>query len=93
MADQSEVTHEKNASRFAMTVYGHLSIAEYELREGVMTMTHTLVPAELRGKGIAELLVRAALAEARASNYKVVPACSYVAKFMARHSEFADLLA
>jgi predicted GNAT family acetyltransferase len=54
--------------------------------------THTVVPPELRGRGIAEALVRAALADARAAGRKVVPACSYVARFMERHREFGDLL-
>jgi predicted GNAT family acetyltransferase len=51
------------------------------------------VPPELRGRGIAEQLVRAALADARTAGNKVVPACSYVAKFIERHHEYQDLLA
>jgi uncharacterized protein len=58
-----------------------------------MVFTHTLVPPELRGRGIAEHLVRAALAEARTQGRQVVPACSYVAKFIERHAEYRDLLA
>ena len=37
--------------------------------------------------------MRAALADARAAGRKVVPACSYVAKFIERHREYQDLLA
>ncbi|MBP7481729.1 MAG: N-acetyltransferase [Lacunisphaera sp.] len=73
-------------------VDGHQSICEYELAAGRMIFTHTVVPPELRGRGIAEKLVRAALADARAAGRKVVPACSYVAKFIDRHKEYADLL-
>ncbi|MBC8040865.1 MAG: N-acetyltransferase, partial [Opitutaceae bacterium] len=32
-------------------------------------------------------------AHARANKLRVVPACSYVASFIERHREFADLLA
>jgi len=59
-----------------------------------MVFTHTYVPPSMRGKGAAEKLARAALADARANGRRVVPECSYVAKFIERHrAEYADLLA
>lgn len=87
------VRHNPAASRFEALVDGHLSVADYEWDGRRMVLTHTRVPGELRGRGIAEQLVRAALAEARAHGWKVVPACSYVAKFIERHAEFQDLVA
>lgn len=89
----SEVLHNAAAQRYEVTVDGHLSVCEYELAGGRMIFTHTVVPPELRGQGIAEKLVRAALADTRAAGCRVVPQCSYVAKFIARHAEFQDLLA
>ncbi|WP_438482213.1 GNAT family N-acetyltransferase [Oleiharenicola lentus] len=88
-----EVLHNVAANRFEATVDGHLSVCDYAIDESLMIFTHTLVPSELRGRGIAEQLVRAGLAEARAKKFKVVPACSYVAKFIERHAEYQDLLA
>jgi predicted GNAT family acetyltransferase len=93
MSETIEVLHNSAAHRYEMTVEGHLSVCEYELKDGTMIFTHTVVPPELRGRGIAEKLVRAALTEARAQGRKVVPACSYVAKFVERHAEYRDLLA
>lgn len=69
------------------------AVLDYELADGRMVLTHTFVPEEFRGQGIAEKLVRAALTDARLHRYRVVPQCSYVAKFIERHSEFQDLLA
>ena len=86
------VSHNPAAHRYEAVVDGHLSICEYELTDGKMVFTHTVVPPELRGRGIAEKLVRAALADAQAAGRKVVPQCSYVAKFIQRHAEFAHLL-
>jgi predicted GNAT family acetyltransferase len=86
------VQHNTAASRYEAVVDRHLSVCEYGLDGDRMVFTHTLVPPELRGRGIAEKLVRTALADARAAGRKVVPACSYVAKFIERHREFADLL-
>jgi len=87
------VIHQVSAHRYEAVVDGHLSVCEYEIVGDRMIFTHTLVPPALRGRGIAEQLVRAALADARAAGRKVVPACVYVAKFIERHPEYQDLVA
>lgn len=92
MSNTPQVWHNGPQSRYEVTVDGFLSVCEYELAGKQMTFTHTVVPPELRGRGIAEQLVRVALADARVEGCTVVPACSYVAKFIERHKEFADLL-
>lgn len=55
--------------------------------------THTGVPAEMRGLGIAAQLVDALIADAREQGFRIVPACSYVAAQFARHPEWAQLRA
>lgn len=92
MSESITVTHQAAAHRYETVVDGHLSVCEYELAEGRMIFTHTVVPPELRGRGIAEKLVRAALADARAAGRRVVPQCSYVAKFIERNPEYQDLV-
>lgn len=87
------VIHNEAEHRYEATVDGLLSVCEYEVVDDKIVFTHTLVPPELRGRGIAEQLVRPALADARAAGRKVVPACSYVAVFIQRHREYQDLLA
>jgi predicted GNAT family acetyltransferase len=52
-----------------------------------------VVPAAIGGRGIAGRLVRAALEHARAAGLKVVPRCSYVADYLDKHPEYADLRA
>ena len=93
MADPVPIRHNETAHRFEAAVDGHLSVCEYEDVDGKRFFTHTLVPPEPRGRGIAEQLVRAGLADARAKGLKVIPACSYVEVFIKRHKEYADLLA
>ena len=93
MSEAIAAEHNETASRYEARVDGHLSVAAYELDGPRMVFTHTVVPPELRGRGIAEQLVRRALADARLAGRRVVPACSYVAKFIERHREFQDLLA
>ena len=82
------VGHNAGANRFEAVVDGVLAIAEYRAEGDRVVFTHTFVPPELRGRGIAEKLVRTALGWARAEGKRVVPACSYVAAFIHRHTEF-----
>jgi predicted GNAT family acetyltransferase len=91
-AEPIEVRHNSGESRFEAVVAGHLSVADYERRDGAFVMTHTFVPPELRGRGVAEKLVRAALDHAASEGLRVVPACSYVEAFIRRHPEYQSLL-
>jgi predicted GNAT family acetyltransferase len=92
-ADDQPVRHNPAARRFEAEVGAHLAVAEYALADGRMTFTHTFVPPELRGRGLAEKLVRAGLDLARSEGRRVVPQCSYVATFISRHPEYQDLVA
>lgn len=95
MSAQPPVTvrHDEARSRFSIETEGHLAHADYSLDGGRIVFTHTFVPPELRGRGLAEHLARAALAHARQHHLRVVPACAYIAAFIERHREFRDLLA
>lgn len=61
--------------------------------DGPMVITHTGVPPEYEGRGIAAKLVHAAIADARETGFKITPVCSYVVAQFRRHPEWADLLA
>ena len=87
------VSHDAAHSQFHTDVDGQRAVVDYRLSGDVMTVTHTLVPSALEGRGIAAALTAAALAEARAKGWKVVPGCSYTAGYMRRHPETQDLLA
>jgi predicted GNAT family acetyltransferase len=88
-ATAADVRHNAAGRRFETGADGHLAVLDYELNGVEMALTHTFVPPELRGKGIAEKLVRAALAWARAEKRRVVPVCSYTVTFLQRYPELA----
>lgn len=87
------IVHQPEAGRFEATAEGLRCVADYHLSDGVMHLTHTGVPKELEGRGIAAQLVIAALTWARAQGLQVNPVCSYVAVYIRRHPEWQDLLA
>lgn len=91
--DFADIRHDLVAGRYEISVGDQLAVADYRLDAGRMIMTHTFVPPEARGRGLAEKLVRRALADAQAQSLKVVPACSYVAAFVRRHPEYSGLIA
>lgn len=93
MNETPSVRHNAADHRYEIAIDGHLAVAEYEIEGDRQIMTRTFVPTELRGRGLAEVLVRTALQDAQAAGRRVVPACSYVDKFMQRHEEFAALRA
>ncbi|MBM3853694.1 MAG: N-acetyltransferase [Verrucomicrobia bacterium] len=87
------VRHDPTAGSFALEVQGRRAHLAYRSEAGTMTITHTFVPPELRGRGLAEVLVRAALDQARVERCRVVPECTYAARFLERHPDFGDLAA
>jgi predicted GNAT family acetyltransferase len=88
-----DIQHRAATRRFEANVDGYLCELDYNLRDQVMTITHTGVPEQVGGRGIASELVRAAVDTARREGWKVVPACSYAQVWIQRHPEYADLLA
>jgi hypothetical protein len=81
------VRHDASAHRYTAEINGELSFVAYELDGSRMIFTETWTPPALRGRGIAEALVRRALADARQAGRVVVPQCSYVARFLGKHPE------
>jgi uncharacterized protein len=86
------IHHNVAAKCFEMTIEGYRCELEYTLVDHVMTITHTRVPSELGGRGLAAEITKHALNHARAENWQVVPQCSYVDAYIKKHPEFAPLL-
>jgi predicted GNAT family acetyltransferase len=86
------IVHRPEIGRFEAMVDGLRCEADYQLEGRLMCMTHTGVPSQLEGRGIAAALVKEALAWARQQGYQVDPICSYVRVYIKRHPEWQDLL-
>jgi predicted GNAT family acetyltransferase len=70
---------------------GHLN---YSLPDNeTMTIDYVEVDPSLRGRGMGQQLVGAAVDWARVQSRKVVPLCSYARAVMARTAGFQDVLA
>ncbi|MFE3500298.1 GNAT family N-acetyltransferase [Kitasatospora sp. NPDC059160] len=78
--------------RYEILVDGELAgFTEYLDHDGQRVFYHTLVEEAFAGRGLAGQLVQEALTDVRAAGKRIVPICPYVAKFLTKHHEFADL--
>ena len=90
----SNVTRNEAKQRFEINLDdGAVAFSDYRLTDGKVLFPHTVVPPQHEGQGHASALAKASLNWARAEGLKVIPACSFYAKDMARHAEVHDLLA
>ena len=88
----SSVRDNKNGSRFELDIGGQLAFANYRLTPSAVIITHTETPRALRGRGIASELVKGALELIRSDGRKVIAGCSFVADYLDKHPEDADLV-
>lgn len=79
-------------SRFTYTENGFTAYLDYRDHDGIRTISHTEVPAELGGRGIATQLARAALDDARANNLRICSRCTFIDRFVIKEAQYQDLL-
>jgi len=60
--------------------------------ENTVAITRTFVDESLHGQGVADLLLRAAVAELRSQGKQAIAVCSYAVKWFEKHPEQKDLL-
>ncbi|KAF1687943.1 GNAT family N-acetyltransferase [Pseudoxanthomonas broegbernensis] len=87
------IGHDPDRHRFHVRMDGHEAELLYRLEDGAMVIDHTGVPLAIGGRGVAGHLVREAFEHAKAQGWRVVPACSYAAVWVARHPEYATQVA
>lgn len=66
--------------------------AEYLLAGREISLTHTVVGREFKGRGLATELTGAALAQTRDRGLALLPPCSFVADFIRSNPEWLDLV-
>ena len=88
----SQVVNNPSQHRYELAVQGKVAFANYRVTPGIVIITHTETPRELRGRGIASELVKGALEIIRADGLKVVAGCGFVVDYLRKHPEFADLV-
>ena len=78
--------------RYEMDEQGLTSWADYRKAADRLFIDHVESPPALRGAGAAGRLMAALAADARAKDLKITPICGYAAAWLARSTEFRDLV-
>lgn len=80
-------------SRFEVESDGLTAVADFILALGQITVTHIIVPPEMRGGSVASGLAAHIVEYARAEKLKIEPQCSFMAAYLQKHPETRDLAA
>jgi uncharacterized protein len=92
MPDTTDVSHDPARGRFEIRTDAGTAVLAYLRRGDVIEMTHTEVPDAAEGRGYGAALAVAALDFARREGAKVIPSCPFVAAYIQRHRDYADLV-
>jgi len=79
-------------SRFEIRMDEGVAFLLFRLRGTKLSLIHTEVPLARQHQGLADALARAALEYARGHSLRVKVICPFVAKYLARHPEFQDVV-
>ena len=92
VADTFDVVDNVAMSRYEVVIGGRaVSFADYSVSGDTVVLPHTVTDPAFRGRGLAAIVVKRALDDARAANRHVDPQCWYAAEFIAQHPEYRDL--
>lgn len=80
------------ASRFERDERGQVVFADYRRGEGRLIVDHVEAPIALRGTGAAGRLMEDIAAYAREQGLRIIPLCSYAARWLQTRPELSDLV-
>lgn len=89
-----DVRRNDERSRYEARVDDRLvAIADFRVAGDTVVFPHTEVVPDMRGQGVGQELVRAALDDVRSGGRRVRALCWYVRQFLEEHEEYGDLVA
>lgn len=88
-----EINAAGERNRYEISVDGRpAGFTEYERRGDAVAFLHTEIDSEYSGKGLAGKLIGYALDDVREQELAVLPYCPFVRSFIAKHTEYTDLV-
>jgi predicted GNAT family acetyltransferase len=93
MTDPTITVNDNPAShRYEIFVDGDLAgFSAYRDEPGRRVFTHTKIDPDYEGQGLGSKLARAALDDARRQQLHVLARCPFIAEYIERHPDYADL--
>jgi uncharacterized protein len=92
-AGTPDVRHDAARLRYEIWVDGaRAGMASYQVQGDSIAFMHTLIGDEFGGRGLASILISAALDDVRAAGHSVLPFCPFVRAYIHKHREYTDLV-
>ena len=85
--DIGDISDNAAQSRFELNIDGQVAYLTYARSPNTLTLVHTEVPAEIRGRHIGDRLVEAALAIGRSEGRRLVVVCPFARGYLRRHRQ------
>jgi predicted GNAT family acetyltransferase len=94
MTDQTITVHDNaDDHRYEVFVDGDLAgFSAYRDEPGRRVFTHTKIDPDYEGHGVGSALARGALDDVRSRELRVLPRCPFIAEYIDRHPQYADLV-
>ncbi len=91
---EPQVMKNSDENRYELHVDGsRIGVIDYKRDGDVVELLHTEVDPSHGGKGYAAQLAVFALDDLRDAGLRVIPTCSYLARYIERHPDYQDLVA
>lgn len=88
------VTENSIARRFELIIdEDAVASVKYEVEDGFVVLTHTVIPMGYSGQGFASRLAKGTFDLLRATRRRAVLQCPFLEAFFARHAEYSDIVA
>ncbi len=88
-----EITDNPDARRFEARLGGKVAgFVQYRAMPDEIVFIHTEVDPAFEGRGVGSVLAAGVLDAARQRGLGVVPRCPFIARYIQRHPDYADLV-
>jgi predicted GNAT family acetyltransferase len=88
-----DVGNNTAAHRYEIRADGEVAgVAAYGMSGNTVVFTHTEISDAFEGRGLGSHLAKAALDDVRQHHQRVRPLCPFIAAYIDRHVEYADLV-
>ena len=92
MAD-IKIKNHPDKHRYEALIDGQLAgFCEYNLLTDAIMFTHTEVMPDFEGKGVGSAIAKHVLDAARSEGQHVIPVCQFIAGYIRKHREYAELV-
>jgi len=86
------IIHDIENQQYIININGEIAKVEYSLNDSIMSLTHSEVPYNLRGKGLGKVLVEKAFEKLNNEGHNAVAVCSYIKAIAKRSTKWNSII-